>query len=338
MLNQRDLVMAVLTRLLHGSRRPSVEAQQARRQGLFLVDSARLLLAPGVVIEGTGLEDLFSGRVYALNDLGRSIAAELGKGITFKALIDMITQKYGISEEEVRRDLQRFLSVLHAQQLLSIRQSYLAELARRSHMGLSQLLRLPGRARYLGKHSPYRRYPATAWSILMGSLRAHQPTAAIGLMLAIATQPLVFLPLLRQGSLPSLPMALYATVPLIAYAGLLVASIVLHELLHYWTARQLGIPLKSVYVGPGRIGITQLNEGSLKNGIVSAAGPGGTVLVLLGLALLFPQLPRGFPVAGISASVMCIAVAIVHSLGLTPLTSDGKQFWRLISFAEMQRV
>jgi hypothetical protein len=309
MLNRRDLLMLVLTRLLRGSRPKS--------PGLFLIDSARLSLAPGVVVEDTGLRDLQTGSTFRLNALGRWIAPQLKAGITVKALLRSITQTYEIGQDEVRRDLQGFISVLHSQQLLSIRQSYLGEVAARV------------RVRRRGR-SPYRRYPATSLNILAGSLRAQLPVAAIALILLAAIQPLVFLPLLRQGSLPSRGMALQAALPLIAYGGILVGSISLHELIHFWTARRLGVPLKSVYVGPGRIGITQLQAGSPKNEIVSAAGPAGTVLVLLALALLLPQLHLGYPFAGVAASMLCGAVAVVHLFGLTPWTSDGKQFWRLI--------
>ena len=300
------------------------------QRDLFLLDSARLSLAPGVVVEPTGLRDSNSGDVCTLNPLGRDIVAQLETGVTFRALIRTIGRTYDVTESEVRADLQQFISILHSDQLLSIRQSFLAEGAVRIKLGLRRLLRLSGRGRYLGKHSPYRRYPATPLSILAGSLIAQLPTAAIGLILVVAIQPVVFLPLLRQGSLPSPGMALSAALPVIAYAGLLVASITLHELIHFWTARRLGVQLKSVYVGPGRIGITQLDDGSVNNGIVSAAGPAGTVLILIMLAVLLPLLHLGYPFAGIAAPVLCVAVAVVHFLGLTPWTTDGKQFWRLI--------
>jgi hypothetical protein len=309
MLNQRDLMIPVLTRLLRG-RRP-------KSTGLFLIDSARLSLAPGVVVEATGLRDLQTGGTFRLNALGRWIAPQLRAGVTFKALLRSITQKYEIGQDEVRRDVKEFITVLHSQQLLSIRQSYLAEGAARV------------RARRRGR-SPYRRYPATPLNILAGSLRAQLPVAIIGLILAVAVQPLVFLPWLRHGLLPSGGMALQATLPLVAYGGILVGSITLHELIHFWTAKRLGVQLKSVYVGPGRIGITQLHAGSPKNEIVSAAGPAGTVLVLVTLALLLPQLHLGYPFAGVAASMLCGAVAVVHLFGLTPWTSDGKQFLRLI--------
>jgi coenzyme PQQ synthesis protein D (PqqD) len=303
------------------------------QRDLFLLDSAGLSLAPGVVLENTSLRDSSSGDVCALNPLGRQIAAQLETGVTFKALIRSIRRTYEVTESEVRADLQQFISVLHAQQLLSIRQSFVAEGAARIKQGCSRLLRPSARGRYQGRHSPYRRYPATPLSILAGSLIAQRPTAAIGLILVVAIQPLVFLPSLRQGWLPSPGMALYAALPLIAYTVLLVASITLHELIHFWTARQLGVQLKSVYVGPGRIGITQLDDGSMRNGIVSAAGPAGTLVVLLALGVLVPALHLGYPFAGVAASLLFFAVAIVHLLGLTPWTTDGKQFWRLIRLA-----
>ena len=302
------------------------------QRDLLLLDSAGLALAPGVVLENTCLRDACSGDVCTLNRLGTDIAAQLETGVTVKALIQTIRRTHDVAESDVRADLQQFISVLNAQQLLSIRQSFLAEAAVRVKLGFSRLLRLSPRRPY-GRHSPYRRYPATPLSILAGSLIAQMPTAAIGLILVVAIQPLVFLPLLRQGSLPSPGMALYAALPLIAYTGLLVASITLHELIHFWTARHLGVQLKSVYVGPGRIGITQIDEGSVSNAIVSAAGPAGTLLLLLTLAVLVPPLHLGYPFAGVAASLLCIAVAIVHLLGLTPWTTDGKQFWRLIRLA-----
>lgn len=309
MLNRRDLLILVLTRLLRGSRPKSTY--------LVLIDSARLSLAPGVVVEANGIRDLQTGGRFTLNALGRSIAQQLKAETTFRALLRSITQTYEIGQDEVRRDVQAFITVLHAQQLISIRQSYLAE-------GVARL-----RWRRRGR-SPYRRDPATPLNILAGSLRAQLPVAVAALILAVAIQPLVFLPLLRQGSLPSRGMALQATLPLITYGAILAGSISLHELIHFWTARRLGVPLKSVFVGPGRIGITQLQAGSPKNEIVSAAGPAGTALILLTLAVVLPQLHLGYPLAGVAASMLCVAVAVVHLFGLTPWTSDGKQFWRLI--------
>jgi hypothetical protein len=288
------------------------------QRDLLLLDSARLFLAPGVALEDAGLSDSNSGEVFTLNPLGQEIVAQLESGVSFKSLIQRIRRTYEVTEGEVRADVQHFISLLHSHQLLSIHQSFVRELAVRV------MRRQRGR-------SPYRRYPTTPVSILAGSLIAQLPVAAIGLILVAAIQPLVFLPLLRQGSLPSPGMAWSAALPLIAYAGLLVGSISLHELIHYWTARRLGVQLKSVYVGPGRIGITQLDDGSVNNGIVSAAGPAVTALVLIVLALLLPQFHLGYPFAGVAAPMLCIAVAVVHLFGLTPWTSDGKQFWRLIA-------
>jgi hypothetical protein len=276
-----------------------------------------LFLAPGVELEPTGLRDSNSEEIFALNPLGQEMVAQLETGVALKSLMEKIRRTYNVTEGEVRADLQQFISVLHAHQLVSIRQSFTRELA----------VRLTTRQR---GRSPYRRYPTTPVSILAGSLTAQLPMAAIGLILVVAIQPLVFLPLLRQGSLPTPGMALYGALPLIAYAWLLVGSITLHELIHYWTARRLGVQLKSVYVGPGRIGITQLDHGSARNAIVSAAGPALTALVLIALAVMLPPLHLGYPFAGVAASMMCMAVAVVHLFGLTPWTSDGKQFWRLI--------
>jgi hypothetical protein len=306
------------------------------QRDLFLLDSARLSLAPGVVLELTGLSNSYSGEVCTLNALGTDIARQLEKGVTFNALIGIIQRTYEIAESDLRRDLQQFITVLASAQLLSIRQSYLGEVAVRFQLGLRRLLRLPVRAGHRGRRSPYRRYPATPFGIVVATLKAHQPTGAIGVILAVAIQPLVFLPLIRHGSLPSLRMAFSAAQPLMVYTGLLVASIILHELMHYWVARRLGVPLKSVYVGPGRVGITQIDVDSLTNGLVSVAGPAGTVLALVWLAVLVPQLHLGYPFTGIAAPVLCLAVAIVHLLGLTPLTADGKQFWKLLGFAGMR--
>jgi hypothetical protein len=307
------------------------------QRDLFLLDSARVFLAPGVVVKRTGLKDSCSGDACTLNALGRHIAAQLQTGVTIKALIRSIKRTYDIEESKVRADLQQFMTVLSSAQMLSIRQSYLGELGARLRRRASRLLGRPARRPHAGRRSPYRRYPATPAGILVGSLKAHQPTAAVGLFLAVAIQPLVFLPLIRRGEAPSLRMAFYAVEPLMAYVGLLVASVILHELIHYGVAVRLGVRLKSVYVGPGVVGITQLDDGSGRNGIVSAAGPLGTVLVLIWLALLVPQLHPPYPFTGIAAPVLFLAVAIVHLLGLTPLTTDGRQFWKLLGFAEMQR-
>jgi hypothetical protein len=286
-----------------------------------------------VVVEATGLKDMYSGDAYTLNSVGRYITAQLDSGVTVRDLTRSISRRYARDEDSVRPDVQRFVSVLHSRQLLSIRQSYLAEIAVRIQLSLSALVSLPAASRYPGKHSPYRRYPATAMSLLAASLKAHQPTAAIALVLLLAIQPVIFLPLLRQGSLPSLPMVLTAAQPLIAYAIVFVGSIGLHEFIHYWVARRLRVPLRSVYVAPGRIGVSQLDVGSLRNSIVSTAGPAGTVFVLLVLALLSPSLHLPYPFAGVAGPTFFGAVAVVHLFGLTPLTSDGKQFFRLIGLA-----
>ena len=327
-MNQRDLKNPVLTRRPHGSRPNS-----NRRQGVLLLDSAEVRLAPGVVVEATGLKDMYSGDAYTLNPVGRYVAAQLDAGVSVRDLTQSIARTYATDEDSVRPDLQRFISVLHSRQLLSIRQSYLAEIGVRIQLILSLLVSLPTASRYLGKHSPYRRYPAKATSLLAASLKAHQPTAAIALLLLLAIEPVIFLPLLRQGSLPSIPMALSAAQPLIAYALVFVGSIGLHEFIHYWAARRLRVPLRSVYVAPGRIGVSQVDVRSKRNGIVSTAGPAGTVFVLLLLALLTPSLHLPYPFAGVAAPTFFSAVAVVHLFGLTPLTSDGKQFFKLIGLA-----
>jgi hypothetical protein len=247
-------------------------------------------------------------------------------------LIRFISRDFTVAKGQLRRDLQRFITVLDEQQLVSIHQSYAAEVVVRVRRRLSDLLRLPRGDAPEGRQSPRRRYPATASSILVASLKAHEPMVGICLIVLFAIEPLIFLPTLRQGSLPSLRMALIAAEPLLAYAALLAASITLHELIHYWAATELGVPLKSVYVAPGRIGITQVNIGSPRNALVSAAGPAGTVVVLVALALLVPLFHLGNPFGGIGGPILCGAVAIVHLLGLTPLTTDGKQLSTLLGF------
>lgn len=303
------------------------------RTGLLLLDSAVLHLAPSVVIEDGGLREVSSEDFYALNPLGRRVALDLEHGIVFRALVRSISQEFHISLAQARGDLQLFVSRLDREQLLSVEQSFVAEFLFRLRRRGAAVFGLSHGSSDPGRRSPSRRYPATARSILVASLKAHQPTALIAFFILLAIEPLIFLPTLIHGSVPSLRMALLAAEPLLAYAALLAVSMVLHELIHYWVARQLRVPLKSVFVAPGRIGITQVSLRPPDNAIVSGAGPAGTVVVMILLGLLMPLLQLGYPFSGIAGPLFCGAVAVVHLFGLTPLTKDGQSVWTLLGYA-----
>src|SRR5205823_5386993 len=149
--------------------------------------------------------------------------------------------------------------------------SYLSESLLRLRCRTIALYRLCTMRWTVRSSYPVRRHPATTGWIILSCLEAYQPTLVIGG--ALLTVAAVFLGWRRGGSATAIARALGFTLLLATYLCGLVASVILHEMAHYWAGMWMGMRAKSVFVGMNRVGISHEGGGHLQNLFVSACGP-----------------------------------------------------------------
>jgi len=298
--------------------------RSAPDRALCLLDSATLSLAPDIVWDGARLQDAAAGTTFPINRVGRYVIESLGPDTSISTLANKLARRFEVEPATARADLRAFAFDLHAHQLVSIRQSYIREfLARvRNTWYAARDLALSGSlARFT---YPNRRYPVGGWRVVLGSLEAHQPTVCYGIIGALAAGFAVALPGALRGQGPRITISLYAGLLVLTYVVVLIASSWLHELVHMWAAKHLGLRLKSVFVRMHVVGVTHEGGDPMKSAYVSAAGPAVTVLALVLLALGLSDAPL-IPVSGrLEVAVLLLAVALQHLPGLTPLTADGR--------------
>lgn len=291
---------------------------------LCLLDSATLSLAPDIVWDGARLNDVASGSTYPVNPVGQYVIERLDAHVSIGSLANELAQRFKIEPATASADLRAFAFDLHVHQLVSIRQSYIREFLARVRNTWFVLHDLIGAGSVVRFAYPNRRYPVDGWRIVFGSLEAHQPTICYGLVGALAAALVVALPGTLRGQAPPTNISLYAGRLVLTYVAVLIASSWLHEFVHWWAARRLGLRLKSVFVRMHVVGVTHEGGDPLKSAYVSAAGPAVTVLVLILLAAALWNAPM-IPVSGrLELAWLLLAVALQHLSGLTPLTADGR--------------
>jgi len=304
-------------------------AAEAEVPFLCLLDSAKLSLAPDIIPGAGGLKDPIAGSVYLMNRVGEQLGERLATVTTFGALVLALRQEYGVDEGAARADLNTFISNLQAHRLLSIRQSYLFEVGFRVRQFIVGLLLL-ARLRVWPGHqpSPHRRYPATPGWIVRGCLEAHQPTVAVGAVLAVLAA-LAFAWRNVQVGLPAFTSStLFVLVLVFGYwVGLGVSSI-LHELAHYWAARRCDVRVRSIFVRMAVCGISHEPADPLRTGLVSAAGPTTAVSVTWGLCVALLNVPIAPLSTRLPVAFACLLIGAQHLPSLTPLTNEGRSIVR----------
>lgn len=291
---------------------------------LCLLDSATLSLAPDIVWDGARLHDVASGSTYPVNPAGRYVIERLDAHVSIGSMANELAERFKIEPATARADLRAFVFDLHVHQLVSIRQSYIREFPARVRNTWFVLRDLIGAGSAVRFAYPNRRYPVDGWRIVFGALEAHQPTICYGLVGALAAALIVALPGTLRGQAPPINISLYAGLLVLTYVVLLIASSWLHEFVHWWAARRLGLRLKSVFVRMHVVGVTHVGGDPIKSAYVSAAGPALTMLVLTLLAVVLWNAPM-IPVSGrLQLAWLLLAVALQHLSGLTPLTADGR--------------
>lgn len=71
--------------------------------------------------DGSVLINLESGKVFSLNGVGAKVWTMLEQGLTFKSVIDVITQEYEVSPQQLKEDVETFIHELEGKGLLQAR-------------------------------------------------------------------------------------------------------------------------------------------------------------------------------------------------------------------------
>lgn len=305
---------------------------------LCLLDAATFSLAPGITWDGVALRNQAGNSTYPVNPTGRYVLDRQDGTLSMMTLAHEIARRFGIPPSMASRDLHEFVFDLHAHQLVSIRQPYTSELLARTR----NLVR-GTRDRILFGSSvqftyPNRRYPVTAWWVVVGGLEAHLPTVGYGVAGAFAAALIVALPGALRNNPPPPTLPALASLLVLAYVVVLIASGWLHELVHCWVARRLGLRLTSVFVRMHVFGVAHQSDDPVKSAYVSVAGPAVTTVVLAGLALLLWNMPVLLPTARMELALLLLAVALQHLPGLTPLTTDGRLAARAVALLARSRM
>jgi hypothetical protein len=295
---------------------------QAERP-LYLLASARPSLAPDVAVDGEGLRDA-GGPSYPLNPVGRFVVHHLDGRLSIGELADEVARHFHIDASQADSDLRGFLFDLHAHHLVSIRQSYLQELLARMRHALAAIRDRTLLGAAITYAYPNRRYPVSPGHVAVACLEAHQPTICYGIIGALGAGAIVALPSLVRGQSVAMEISIQASLLVLIYVAVFVASSWVHESIHCWAARRLGVRLKSVFVRMHVVGVTHEARDPLKTASVSAAGPAATIAILGLLAALMWNLPLISLSVRMELAVLLLAVALQHLPGLTPLTADGR--------------
>jgi hypothetical protein len=297
----------------------------------WLVGDVSFTIAPGLELVGNALVDS-DGMRYPLNDSAR-ILCEVGRfPADVATVVDLVSAWTDEPREQVDAQVRRFVVDLSALGLLSVHQSHAreaVEVVRSLPMVLSAMV-LDRRIAYRGRF-PLRKYPATARTVLVGALEAHQGLCWLGVGLAavlavlLGTNPITSLNVLQTAT------AVQVVGSVLAFFLALVATIVAHEWGHLLAARATASDAYAFYVRAGACGLSFRAPSRRARALVVLAGPAGGVCAALAALAVALGLPAdlwvwlGLDQLRAPWAAGMLVLALYHLSALTPLAKDGRQ-------------
>lgn len=306
---------------------------------LQILDSAQVTLLPGIVCLDGGLMDMATGGIYRMNSMGCFIARQLTVPAELRHVMATTTERFGMDSARVGDDLREFVSDLHTNRLISVKQSFLAELLLRCRLFFWNLVGIAlTRAPYIRPAYPSRRYSATPMHIVGACLEAHQLTLYLCIGLGLSAGVLNGIRDTHLGLPFVSAAAVTALAVMVLYAYGLIGSAIVHELSHYWVATALRVRVSSVFARLEVAGVTCNDEGPGRNAVIALAGPLGAITFLGVATAIIYVTPIYSPDLQIALLYSCAAIALLHARSLTPLSREGRQVLRNLAELLRQRL
>jgi hypothetical protein len=270
----------------------------ARPGDVVITGRDRVVLAPGVRVEGDRIHDDVRGTSWALNETGR-LALTAAPRATNAAVADELSARYAVDAERVAADVRSYVAMLNERLLVNV------ERGRRSRLGAwyASLMLLAGRG--IVPSPPARRLVAFGSGGARAALRsARALTPRAGLVAAAGGAALAAL-LAPMGAPLDLPIA-------VAFA--LYAAVVVHEAGHVLALR--GVPCCVVVRGVEPL-VVHRTIRPFHRGVVAVAGP-------LAAAAAGWLLCAAGAVAGVAGLPIAALVLLTQPLALTVAGGDGR--------------
>ncbi|MFJ4027980.1 hypothetical protein ACIPWF_10665 [Paenarthrobacter sp. NPDC089989] len=295
-----------------------------------LISGACFSLAPGIAVEEGYLRD-DKDRRYPLNSLGVKVCKAATKPVGVDELIEALPG--GKNNEDVRDSYRDFIDDLNRAGLVSVHQGFVAELELDATILMTSPLRRIGVRGRQRRVPLYRRYVASARSLVPAVVEAHQLTMWLGVAAVVVAAALGF-----SGSPDSVRLigarALALSIALF-FLGIIITAY-FHELGHLWLGRIRGVTPTSVYVRSGAAGVAFGPMPARDRIVIVAAGPLAGLGFVAAIELLILRSPdvlwsqAAMDQLRLSSAAAFALIGVLQLLGLTPLTKDGRTLWRTL--------
>lgn len=289
-----------------------------------LMPGACFSIAPGIAVEDGYLRDE-QDRRYPLNSLGVKVCKSATKPVSVDELIGALPGDE--DDEDVRDSYKNFIGDLNRAGLVSIHQSFVADIEVDATFHLASLLQRMGAGRLRRRVPLYRRYAPTSRTLVAAVVEAHQLTMWFGVGAVVIAAVLGF-----SGSPDSVRFIGARALALsIAFLFLgIIATAYFHELGHLLVGKIRGVRPTSVYVRSGAAGVAFGAMPGHDRIMIIAAGPLAGLCFVAAIEFLILRSPSGlWSQAGMDQLRLSFAAAfaligVLQLSGLTPLSKDGR--------------
>lgn len=280
-----------------------------------LEDADRVSLASGVGVMASSLVDRQTDREIYVNDSAARCLARLDGSRSVAQVAHETAEEYDVDEETARRDLRDLITALDRHALVVVRKSL------RGRLTVPALTaNVLGHLRLDWFDQPARRYAPTCPSLVLAVLRSGRSGFA-GACLTSIVLFLVLLPGAGSGSRSAGELALFATVPAILYA-ILIVQLFAHEAGHLLVLRRLTSATYYIAVRGLALSVAHTGAGPSERRVVALAGP------LCGVAsgVLMTAIALGAGV-GATEALLPLLLSLAHVYSLMPWAADGSMIF-----------
>jgi len=273
-------------------------------------------LASGVRLDGSSLVDRQTKRTIDINPPAARFVARLDGSRSVGQVADETAAEFDVDEQTAKRDLRELITALDRQALVVVHKSL------RSRMTVPALMsNVIGRLQLDWLDQPARRYAPTYASLVRAVLRS----ARWGFVGACSTSIALFLVLLPgadSGTRSVSELALFATIPSVLYA-ILVVQLFAHEAGHLIALRRLSSATHYIAVRGPALSVAHTGAGPSERRVVALAGP--LCGIASGVAMTAVALGAGL---GVTEAVLPVLLSLAHVYSLMPWAADGSMIFR----------
>ena len=271
----------------------------------------RVALAPGVHLCEGRLRDGLTSRDHAVNESAAQFLAQLDGTFTVKQIATATAARCDVDVEMAQTDLVDLVAALDRHALVVVSKSTRYRLA-----PVALLLSALAYMRLDWPQQPARRFAPTLPSLVRAALRSSR-WGLVGALVTSLALFVVLLPLAQSGYRSVGALLLYAAIPTVLYAAL-VLQMLAHEAGHLLALRRLSSGTHYIAVRGVRLSVAYTGASVRQRRVIALAGPAaglGCGLVMAAGALLLG-------LSTTEASLPCL-LGIAHVYSLMPWAADG---------------